>query len=214
MAKGEQEAWTGGIALPGSPTEPYQHSREDVVASGLRPGFYALWAAVGCWLIGVFLALISRNVWLFYYCFAGSFLVAAGVLFILIYTENAFYMAERKLRIDINRDGFVGRPGAEEDIRFVPIRNAATYRMTARERFVDFIEGCDVDTTTRRWHPTIGRKAYEAWRDWLIAGGFARWKNPEHRQAWDLTKAAAAIIAELPGEDEGLPLSPIEENSV
>ena len=194
---------------PRPPVEPYQHSREDALASGIRPMFYGFMLAVATWAIGVFLALVLRSLAILFYGFAAGFLVAALTIIALTFGEIAFYYVERQLKIDIDRNGYIGKPPTViEDTRFIPVRSAATHRMTERDQLIEFIRGSEVDPTERRWFPVIGEDRYNLWRDWLLSCGWARWRNKDHRQGWTLAETAASIIALLPDDDTSLPITP------
>jgi hypothetical protein len=62
--------------------------------------------------------------------------------------------------------------------------------------FVRLIEA-DGDTTARRWERQLGRGKYQAFRDRLIAGGFAQWRSDSPKDGWQLTAPAAVVLAAL-----------------
>ena len=107
-------------------------------------------------------------------------------------------MAERIMQIDLDGDGVIGAPPA----RFVAINSYAGREALARdqatrdhERLAEFVRGCAVDTSLRRWETTIGRDAYVTYRDQLMAAGWAAWKRPGNERAgWALTDDAERIV--------------------
>ena len=107
-------------------------------------------------------------------------------------------MAERIMRIDLDGDGVIGEPPA----RFVAINAYAGREALARdqvtrdhERLAEFVRGCAVDTSLRRWEAAIGRDAYVTYRDQLMAAGWAAWRKPGNERAgWALTDDAERIV--------------------
>lgn len=63
--------------------------------------------------------------------------------------------------------------------------------------FADFVRGCALDTSARRWEPEIGRGQYQRWRRQLLDAGWARWRSTDERAGWELTAPAAEILAAL-----------------
>jgi hypothetical protein len=103
--------------------------------------------------------------------------------------------------VDVNQDGVIGAPPP----RFVainPYAGRAALERDAAERdrtsLEQFIRGCAVDTSLRRWEPSIGRDCYQEYRDRLIDSGWAEWKRPGNERAgWVLTATPEATIAGL-----------------
>lgn len=189
--------------------QPVIKGSREVVSTGLRTEFSAIGMMIATWLIGLFFALIMLRADIFYKFFAAGFLVCGVVLFLLIFGESAFYFAERKLKWDMNNDGYQGQPPVS-DTRYIPVRSAASYTMTPREHFIEFIRSCRAGTSEERWFPLVGEKQYGIWRDWLLTAGYAKWRNRDHHQGWDLAGKPDEIIGKLP-DDATLPLSLTED---
>lgn len=67
-----------------------------------------------------------------------------------------------------------------------------------RSQFAEFAKGCAVDTSLRRWEPTIGRDRYQEWRDLMLTTGWAEWKQPGNERAgWTLTDQPENVVAGL-----------------
>jgi hypothetical protein len=64
------------------------------------------------------------------------------------------------------------------------------------------------DTTARRWERQLGRGVYQAYRDRLLAAGYAQWRSSSPKDGWILTAPAVQIIAELTPTGPGGLLSP------
>jgi len=60
--------------------------------------------------------------------------------------------------------------------------------------FAQFVRGCSVDTSLRRWESSFGREAYERYRDVLLDGGWAEWRSKDRRQGWRLTEEPESIL--------------------
>ena len=108
--------------------------------------------------------------------------------------DGVVYRAEEATGLDIDRDGVVGEPS------FVIVRGPGEVvapREALREQLIDFIRGCQVDTSMRRWEPLIGRQRYQTLRDVLFEAGHARWVNDDKRQGWELARPAEEIIAQI-----------------
>jgi len=112
------------------------------------------------------------------------------------------YVVERVLGADLDGDGEIGAPEAH----IVTLRaNGAGApedpEVRLRGEFVTFVRGCAAagDTSLRRWEEAgMGRQRYEEFRDRLMGGGFARWKDPENRrQGWEITAPADVIIEHI-----------------
>ena len=71
-------------------------------------------------------------------------------------------------------------------------------RNADRLAFEQFVQDCVYDTTVRRWK---GEPMYARWRDILIAGNKARWRNDNnHNEGWVLNGDPDDIIATLSGQ--------------
>ncbi len=119
--------------------------------------------------------------------------LAVGSLVELVHS-----MAERIVQIDVDGEGLKGPPA-----RFVAISpytgRQALARDSAerdREHLAEFIRGCAVDTSLRRWEASISRETYQDYRDRLIDSGWAEWKQPGNERAgWRLTAPAEETSA-------------------
>jgi len=124
-------------------------------------------------------------------------LVVAGLVLIVWSWHDFINALERWTGRDLNRDGSFGGAG------HVVLLNAARAGQPApedvlRTELAEFIRGCAVDTSLRRWEKDIGRAKYQEWRDELLAAGWAAWNDPDQpRQGWHLTAAPEDVIAAL-----------------
>jgi len=103
---------------------------------------------------------------------------------------------ERATGLDINRDGWIGEPEPE-----LVVLKGPGETVSKREAFLGelktFIRGCAIDTSARRWEPSLGRTRYQGYRDALIEAGHARWTNSDKRQGWELVTPPENIIGLL-----------------
>jgi hypothetical protein len=76
-------------------------------------------------------------------------------------------------------------------------RLAAEKRQDEQSDFARFVEGCENDTTLRRWEPEIGRGQYQRYRDALIDSGWANWRTDNTRDGWELSAAPATVCEAL-----------------
>lgn len=131
--------------------------------------------------------------------FAGS----AGVLLSSLALTWRFYraitwIAEEATRRDLDRDGWIGEP---PEPRIITIRGGQTpaiedKRERLRQELEEFVKGCQVDTSMRRWEPRLGRDKYLMFRQILLEAGHAAWtSNADKRAGWELTAPAEDIIA-------------------
>jgi hypothetical protein len=74
---------------------------------------------------------------------------------------------------------------------------ASEKRQEEDEGFRAYVQGCEADTTLRKWEPLIGRGQYQRWRDLLIESGWAAWKSDNQRDGWELSAAPGVIIEAL-----------------
>jgi len=110
--------------------------------------------------------------------------------------SETLWVIERALGTDITGDQVIGKP-EEHDHIIIAGGGATTLTPIERKRaqFVEFVHGCEVDTSMRRWEPILGRERYAEFRDALLHGGLAEWIDPDElRQGWRLTRPAEEII--------------------
>jgi len=110
--------------------------------------------------------------------------------------SETLWVIERALGTDITGDQVIGKPENHDHI-IVAGGGATTLTPIERKRaqFVEFLHGCEADTSMRRWEPVLGRERYVEFRDALIHGGLAEWIDPEKpQQGWKLTRPAEEII--------------------
>ncbi len=121
--------------------------------------------------------------------------VLASLVLILVAGRDLWDALERQTGRDLDGDGDVG---GERIILLNANKQAAETDEEREEReFRNFVALCATDTTTRTHYP-MGRAKYEAWRNILIQGGFARWDDARLKTTWSLTttpeSACAAIL--------------------
>ena len=68
---------------------------------------------------------------------------------------------------------------------------------TRQSEFADFVRGCAIDTSLRRWEPMLGREGYDRYRDVLISLGWGAWRSKDRRQGWELTAGPDDILEAL-----------------
>ncbi len=124
--------------------------------------------------------------------------LVVAALVLIVWSWHDFWNAlERWTGKDLDRNGSVGGAG------HVVLLNAARAGQPApedvlRTELAEFIRGCAVDTSLRRWEKDIGRAKYQEWRDELLAAGWAAWNDPdEPRQGWHLTASPEDVIEAL-----------------
>ena len=132
--------------------------------------------------------------------FAGGIgLLATSLAVAWRFFKAIVWIAEETTHHDLDRDGYVGEP--EPEPRFITIRNRQAARESReeqiRQQFVDFIRGCEIDTSMRRWMPHLSRARYLMFRTMLMKAGHAAWSNDDKRQGWELNSPAEDIIASL-----------------
>ena len=131
---------------------------------------------------------------------AGGLLVLAcfGLAFVgkVANAEATLWTVERIIGADITGDQVVGKPSAHDHIIIAgPGASTMTPEERLRAEFTQFIQGCAVDTSMRRWERIIGREKYQQWRNGLIRLGWAEWiKDDEPKQGWKLTRPPNEII--------------------
>lgn len=68
--------------------------------------------------------------------------------------------------------------------------------------FVQFVKGCQEDSSLRRWEKAgLSRQTYAEWRDLLIRSGHAEWISGDRRQGWRLVSDADMILDALELDD-------------
>ena len=68
---------------------------------------------------------------------------------------------------------------------------------TRQSELADFVRGCAIDTSLRRWEPSLGREGYDRYRDVLISLGWGAWRSKDRRQGWELTADPGEILDAL-----------------
>lgn len=127
----------------------------------------------------------------------GVGLLAASLALTWRFYKAVVWIAEETTRHDLDRDGWVGEP----EPRIITVRaNQGTTVTGPRERLRqeldDFVKGCQVDTSMRRWEPILGRDKYLMFRQILLEAGHAAWtSDADKRAGWELTAPAEEIIA-------------------
>jgi hypothetical protein len=107
--------------------------------------------------------------------------------------------------VDLDRDGSIGKAPETRIMTINPYQGKANQERDNREGVANvfrwFVQGCAIDTSTRRWESELGREQYQEWRELLIGSGFAKWRGRTGHGGWDLTTDPATIIAALEGAD-------------
>ncbi|MBC8249737.1 MAG: hypothetical protein H8E90_08675 [Anaerolineales bacterium] len=129
--------------------------------------------------------------------FAGAIgLLAMSLALTWRFFKAVVWIAEEATRRDLDQDGWVGEP----EPRIITVRGGnggsavSKYKQT-RQALETFVRGCEVDTSMRRWEPSIGRQKYLTFRTVLMEAGHAAWINNDRHQGWELTAPADDIIA-------------------
>lgn len=128
--------------------------------------------------------------------FAGAVgLLAMSLALTWRFYKAIIWVAEDISGKDLDQDGYVGEP----EPRIITVRGNGATVTTAHERLRQdlegFVRGCEVDTSMRRWTPSLGREQYLMFRTVLMEAGHAAWTNDDRRQGWELTAPADDIIA-------------------
>ncbi len=66
-----------------------------------------------------------------------------------------------------------------------------------RQEFLQFVRGCERDTSMRFWQSRIGRDKYTRWRDELLSSGWAEREGDAPNAPWRLTATAEEIAAAI-----------------
>lgn len=123
-------------------------------------------------------------------------LVVGALALVLLASHDLINVLETATGYDIDQDGDVGLPGRPEE-RVVLLR-ARTPQAEQRSDFADFVTGCQIDSSSRKWEGQIGRGKYRQWRDTLISAGWATWVDPqEPKLGWRLTADTDTILAAI-----------------
>ena len=131
---------------------------------------------------------------------AGSGALAASLAITWRFYQAVVWFAEEQTDRDLDQDGVTGQPAPEPEPRIITVRsnNGGAPRSQydqMREQMEEFVRGCEVDTSMRRWEPRIGRGRYMMFRAALMDAGHADWVTPsDKRQGWKLTAPADKII--------------------
>ena len=124
-------------------------------------------------------------------------LASGGLAVLAMAARDVLSALELASGHDLDGDGRLGH-GDGAGLVLVRARGeAAPADVALRDELQAFIEGCQVDTSARRWEPAIGRERYRAWRDKLIDGGWARWRGGDPRAGWELAADPGEIVKAL-----------------
>jgi len=146
-------------------------------------GITAMGASVGIWGIGKWWRPLSAGL------FIGFGVVT--ILALIAALETGWRHIERMTGRDIDQSGAVGDGLVLLRARGAPAADAALV-----DEFGLFVQGCAIDTSTRRWE-SLGRVKYQAYRDRLIDAGWAEWASDDHRAGWRLTAEPDEILRSL-----------------
>ena len=134
--------------------------------------------------------------------FAGGIgLLATSLAVTWRFFKAIVWIAEGVSGKDLDQDSYVQDSYVgESEPRFITVRAngqapATDKREQVRQQMLDFVRGCEVDTSMRRWVPILGRQRYMLFRTALFDAGHANWINHDKRQGWELTAPAEQIIA-------------------
>ena len=129
----------------------------------------------------------------------GVGVLAASLAVTWRFYKSVVWIAEEAARKDLDRDGWIGEP--EPRIITVRANQGATVadpRERLHEELVDFVKGCAVDSSMRRWEPILGRDKYMMFRQVLLEAGHAAWvSDADKRAGWELTRPADEIISQF-----------------
>lgn len=162
----------------------------DVIVPGLQ-------AFMLCCVLFVLMLAAGRYLWPAVHWMAWGLLALVSFFLLLVNQMNNardtqfIWTIERKLDLDLDRDGMVGEP-------YTPLMqlNPGNGINERRQLFEDFVRGCAVDTSLGTWERRIGRDNWSHWRDTLMVAGWAEWNNPDARQqGWRLTAPPDEILA-------------------
>ena len=178
--------------------EVQKPTRHPTIASDVAVPF--LQAVITALVLGTAAATILWGFWAV--PFFPTWQIASACAFVVSWlwrlgaATETLWAIERVLGTDITGDQVIGKPG-EHDHIIIAGGGATTLTPIERKRaqFVEFLHGCEVDTSMRRWEPILGRERYAEFRDALLHGGLAEWIDPDElRQGWRLTRPAEEII--------------------
>ena len=130
----------------------------------------------------------------------GVGVLAASLAVTWRFFKAVVWIAEEATRRDLDRDGWIGEP--EPEPRFITIRGKQApaiedKRERLKKELEDFVRGCEVDTSMRRWEPSLGREKYLMFRTVLMEAGHAAWVNGDRRQGWELTAPVEEIVGQF-----------------
>jgi hypothetical protein len=110
--------------------------------------------------------------------------------------STILFIFENVFKRDINKDGEI-----EHGPVFVNRRQAKKEDKGNRhlEDFHDWVRSIPVKGTSWEAHePTMKRRKYEGFRNALLQGGWAQWKDPEvHTLGWELVEDPEVIVENL-----------------
>ena len=125
--------------------------------------------------------------------------ITAGAIFGAL----AFVVAWVGLLLDIRSQRVAVYPVAESDqasrrVVLLNPKEAAQPGDDHAGRFADFVQACELDTSTRRLMALgFTRDEIEGWRLDLMRSGWANWSGSDRRRGWRLTAEAAVILEAL-----------------
>jgi len=128
----------------------------------------------------------------------GVGVLAASLAVTWRFFKAVVWIAEEATRRDLDRDGWVGEP----EPRIITVRGGQPSpvedkKERVREELANFVRGCEVDTSMRRWEPLLGRERYLLFRQALLETGHAAWVSDDRRQGWALTAPAEEIVSQF-----------------
>ena len=175
------------------------YERKGITSEILIPLFSCLLVGIG---VSIALVIIQWGIldinWRSAFKFgAGIGLLTASVAVTWRFYKAVVWITEETTRRDLDRDGWVGEP----EPRIITVRanqgtTATGQRERLRQELDNFVRGCQVDTSMRRWEPHLGRDKYLMFRTVLMDSGHANWINDtDNRAGWELTAPAEDIIA-------------------
>ena len=149
-------------------------------------------AAVSGLLVGLVLALLDRVIF-------GEWAELPAIGLLLAVPVLAAWLRLRWVR---GRPGGLPQPDQpheepHERLVMVNARPPEHEEDTRQSEFADFVRGCAIDTSLRRWEPMLGREGYDRYRDVLLSLGWGAWRSKDRRQGWELTAEPPVILDAL-----------------
>ncbi len=181
---------------------PTKHADTSGSAAGLQNGVVVplLQAAItGVMFAGIVGALFALS----WQLFAMLALVATAIVWMLLLTDTRrlLWGIETRLGRDMNRDGYTGEP--VERVVLLGARHTTPADKPAAPDSCDlaaFVSGIPTHGTGLNAWPNLSRPAWTAYRQQLMAAGFADWTSytdgqPNKTQGWALTADVDEILA-------------------